>query len=551
MAIRLCGAGLLLLALQCFVLSVTGEFVEPPPSYSLRSIAEGSTRLPCQFQVQGEQVVQVSWVKIRPDGTKEQVITAHHIQGQPVFGRFQGRVRFENSDPLANSALIILNTEVSDEGIYRCLISTFPSGNFERQLELTVWTTPISSLEPVELVEGQTFRLAASCRSVARPPPSLSWDTELPGQSQNRTSETGAVSTHFSLYPLRSMNGKPLDCLVWHPSLDKPRRIANRLVVHFPPDPAIRGYNGNWVVGLTGASLTCDSGGNPKPGFTWSRRDAALPEDVILDGGTLRFDRPLSATDAGVYECEARNSVAAVKSEAEITVTGKSPRVASLNNLVPILGGAAGALVVVLVISLMIVSCYHKRRNRKLEKELSQRTEEFCTLSRHASIRRFDSINGDPRIQMDDHIPLRPDSHTRTSMSSLSGPPGKRDSHSTLSMGRAERPVLYSSTRRAERDAFIQNGTTAIDIGPSASQNSSPLRMSPTPPSLSAAPPPVKLAYGNVWAGSPTPPEDEGEEEASLHISEAVTHYFHYTNGVLHPKRQPNAILLHPRGQII
>lgn len=30
---------------------------------------------------------------------------------------------------------------------------------------------PISSLDPVVLVEGQSYRQAASCRSVARPPP--------------------------------------------------------------------------------------------------------------------------------------------------------------------------------------------------------------------------------------------------------------------------------------------------------------------------------------------------------------------------------------------
>ncbi|XP_035286175.1 nectin-4-like isoform X1 [Anguilla anguilla] len=544
------------------VLSVRGEFLEPPPSFSLRSIAEEQTRLPCRFRVQDEQVVQVTWFRERPDGTKEQLITAHHVQGQPGFGKFADHLHFESSDPMADSTLIIRSTEVSDEGMYTCHISTFPSGNFERQLSLTVWTTPISSLDPVEMVEGESFRVAATCRSVARPPPRLSWDTELPGQSQNRSSESGAVTAHFSLHPLRSMNGRSLDCLVWHPALDKPRRIANRLVVLYPPNPTVRGNDGTWVVGLQGASLRCDSGGNPQPhSFTWSRRGAALPEDVIVEGGTLRFGRPLAPTDGGVYECEARNSVGAVKADTEILLESGQRQEASVNNLWPLLGGAAGALVIVLVISMAILTCYHKRKNRKLEKELNEKMEEFSTLSRQASIRRFDSINTDPRIPIDDNIPLPPESHTRTSMSSLSGPSGKRDSHSTLSMGRAERPPLYSSMRRAERDAFTQNAFTqnapnAMDIGPSASQNPSPLPMGPGSVSVSPAPPPLKMAYSSAWGGSPTPPEDEEEEEeeeqtSSLHISEAVSHYFHYSNGVLHPKRQPHAILLHPRGQII
>lgn len=91
---------------------------------------------------------------------------------------------------------------------------------------------PISSLDPVILVEGQSYRQAASCRSVARPPPRLSWDTDLNGQSINRSSDNGAVSSHYSLHPLRGMNGKKLDCLVWHPTLKAPRRITNNLVVH-------------------------------------------------------------------------------------------------------------------------------------------------------------------------------------------------------------------------------------------------------------------------------------------------------------------------------
>lgn len=91
---------------------------------------------------------------------------------------------------------------------------------------------PISSLEPLTLVEGQSYRKAALCRSVARPPPRISWDTSLNGQSTNRSSDSGAVTSHYSLHPLRAMNGMKLDCLVWHPTSQSPRRIKNNLVVH-------------------------------------------------------------------------------------------------------------------------------------------------------------------------------------------------------------------------------------------------------------------------------------------------------------------------------
>lgn len=96
----------------------------------------------------------------------------------------------------------------------------------------TLVVLPISSLDPVILQEGQRFGSAASCRSVGHPPPRLSWDTDIPGQSQNRTGEDGVVTAQFSLHPLRSMNGRRLDCLVWHPALDGPQRLLNNVIVH-------------------------------------------------------------------------------------------------------------------------------------------------------------------------------------------------------------------------------------------------------------------------------------------------------------------------------
>ncbi|XP_036375248.1 nectin-4-like [Megalops cyprinoides] len=541
-----------LLGLGALAPCVWAEFVEPPPSYSLRSMAESPTRLPCRFRVQEEQLVQVSWTKEHPDGNKEQIITAHRTEGHTEFGRFSGRVHFESSDPMENSALIIRSTEVSDEGRYTCHISTFPSGNFDTQLSLTVWTMPISSLEPVEVVEGQSFRVAATCRSVARPPPRLSWETELPGVAQNRSSEGGAVSTHFSLHPLRSMNGKRLDCLVWHPSMETPRRLSNQLVVHYPPDAAVRGYDGNWFVGLEGASLRCDSGGNPKPqSFTWTRRDGALPEGVAEEGGVLLFRRPLSLMDAGVYECVAKNSVGVGKAAVEITVSDTPPHV-PFTSLMIIFGAVAGALVVVMVISIVIVHCYHQRRNRKLEMELSVKAEEMSTLSRQASIRRMNSINTDPRIQMEENLPLRLESSMRTSLSSLRGPQGKRGS--TLSMARAGQDIqeragpLYSSyrcrdrgmEREMEREGERAESRQSVEM---YMRNSNIMQNPGLPP---------------VWDTAGAGPgergredQDEGDEADSSYISEALSNHFYPSNGVLRPKPHSNAILIHPRGQIV
>ena len=48
-------------------------------------------------------------------------------------------MRFEHGVPTEDSVLLIPHTEESDEGSYTCQVTTFPSGNFERSVALTVW----------------------------------------------------------------------------------------------------------------------------------------------------------------------------------------------------------------------------------------------------------------------------------------------------------------------------------------------------------------------------------------------------------------------------
>ncbi|XP_010903408.2 nectin-4 [Esox lucius] len=478
----------LLWILGCFVAVVHGDFVEPSTGFSLRSLAEGETRLPCRFKVDEDQVVvQVTWTKEKTDGSKEQIITVHHTSGHTEFGQYSGRVRFSSSDPMVDSSLLIMNTMESDEGKYNCHISTFPSGNFERPLSLIVWTTPISSLDAVVLVEGESFRSAASCRSVARPPPHLSWDTNLPGQVLNRSSESGSVYSQFSLHPLRSMNGKKLDCLVWHATLKIPRRITNKLVVHYPPNPEITGFDQNWFAGLEGAALSCLSGGNPKPeSYTWYRKDGELPEGVIGKNGSLKFNRPLALTDAGIYQCVAENVVGAGTADVEVTVAESPNKQAPFHSVLMIIVGAvAVVLLLIMAVIIILVTRHHKRKNMKLERELNVKKEEISTLSRQASFRRINSVSTDARGHTEENIPLRGErgqSGQGTLGSSLSslGEQGRiRDSSSTLVGGGIDylgRPVLHNSSRRGRDcrtmreeenrlrvESYVQNSTLSMD----------------------------------------------------------------------------------------
>uniref|UniRef100_A0A3Q3Q5Z9 Ig-like domain-containing protein n=1 Tax=Monopterus albus TaxID=43700 RepID=A0A3Q3Q5Z9_MONAL len=585
----------------------SGEFVELPPNNFLRSLAEEETILPCRYQPKkgdGGVVVQVTWYKKKPDATKEQIITAHHTNGQTAFGTWSRRVRFKNSEPTLDSSLVIMSTEVSDEGTYICRISTFPSGNFDGEMSLIVWTIPISSLEPVIMVEGQSYRQAASCRSVARPPPQLSWDSDLGGQSINRSSENGAISSNYFLYPLRGMNGKKLDCLVWHPTLPSPRRLRNNLVVYFSPHAEVSGYNGDWPVGLENAALRCISGGNPKPqSFTWRRMGKDLPEGVNpFPNGTLVFGRPLSLSDRGTYQCEAKNEVGVGKAEVEIVVTeSPEPREWPENLLMLSVGGVAAVLLILMLIIVIVVTCHQKRKNTKLERELTLKKyfEVILTLSPTANptLCVFES-------QTEENIPLRVEGTLRTSLSSL-GQAHVRDSRSTISGGGAfdylGRPVLNNNSRRGrdrplDRDeesrirveTYVRNSTISLvsqetrfhpPLTPSAfplvqtteivrqingsaiipadggSQPGSVAKNHQHPP-LSLSYPPVTDDEDEVDEGLGGPasqehPDDQDSETNSSHVSEAHSTRYQQTNGTLRPKPQPSPTMVSPHASLI
>ncbi|XP_041820516.1 nectin-4 isoform X2 [Chelmon rostratus] len=602
-SLRLC-------VLWIFVAVIRGDFVDIPANNPMRSLAEEETVLPCLYQPDADTVVvQVTWYKEKPDATKEQIITAHHDSGQTAFGTWSRRVRFKNSDPTVDSSLVIMSTEVSDEGKYICHISTFPSGNFDREMSLIVWTIPISSLDPVILVEGQSYGQAASCRSVARPPPRLSWDTDLNGQSINRSSDNGAVSSHYSLYPLRNMNGKKLDCLVWHPTFQGPRRLRHNLVVHFPPYAEVSGYNGDWSVGLENAALRCVSGGNPKPqSFTWIRMGGELPEGVIPHpNGTLAFGRPLRLSDGGTYQCLAKNEVGVGKAEVEIGVA-ETPGQHKMeeNMLMIIVGSVAGGLLILMLVIVITITCHHKRRNKKLERELTERKEEISTLSRQASFRRMNSISTDPRGVMEEHIPLRVEGTIRTSLSSLGEQAHCRDSRSTISGGRGGvafdslgRPLLHNNSRRGrdrllDRDeenrlrveTYVRNSMISLEtrlhppLTPTAfpmvqsteivrqlngsaiipsdggSRPGSVARNHQHPP-LSCNYPPVTDDEDEVDEGLGGPasqehPDDQDSETNSSQVSEAhSTRRYQQTNGTLRPKPRPNPSVVSPHTSMI
>lgn len=566
-----------LLLLLLFAECIHGGFVEPlQPKTDLLSFTDQDTRLPCRYQPEnGEKVVQVTWNKVLQDGDNP-IIMAHFTENIRDFGRYD-RMKFESFNPTTdNSALLISATRQSDEGVYKCHISTFPNGNFERLIKLTVWTLPISSLDPVILKEGQSYGVVASCRAVGHPLPQLSWDTDLPGRSQNRTSEGGTVSIHYALHPLRSMNGKKLDCLVRHPGLKEPRRIANKLVVQYPPDPKITSPDLQWYVGLEKAELVCDGRGYPEPkSIKWTRREGALPDGVSVVGEKLVFRRAVRLNDSGTYECAVTNDAGSGKTEHTLVILEKTARDlarAGDNLLLIIICVAAGAVVLVLVIVVLIVRRRHQRKTKKLKRELQQKNDEVDTLSRQASFRRLNSSSSVSRIQPDDYTLLRVDSRTKYSQMSLERAPFKNSRSSlgtkwgpTGDVMRDEygRPVVWSEEsleaaemigEKEERmkrvESYVKSSNMSLDSGlPSsllpmkAQQDDGNGHKEPDLCHLQESDPPT--GDNSISESSMTEGHDDDDERSSQKLSETLSKMFYTRNGVLRPIEKPNAILLH------
>ncbi|XP_038124403.1 nectin-4-like isoform X2 [Cyprinodon tularosa] len=461
-----------LLVLQIFVTGIQGESKEDPSKLTLQSLEEKETVLPCLYEQSRVSIVQVSWYKIKSDGTKEQIITASPTDGQMAFGTWDGRVRFKSSQPTVDWTLVIISTKVSDEGNYMCHISTFPTGNFEKEMSLTVWTTPITDLVLHDVKEGDTYKQVASCRSVARPPPRLSWDTELNGRSENRTSESGQISINYYLHPVRGMNGKKLDCLVWHPAFSEPRRLKSVLVVHFPPHAEVSGYSEDWQVGMENAALRCIHGGNPAPTVTWTRLGGVLPKHAVPHSdGRLVFERPLNISDMGTYQCLVKNTEGKYEVKVEITLKEHREEIHE-NKMMYIVGGAAGGLLIVMLILVIVLTCHHKQKNKKLKRELTKKREEISNLSRQASFRRVNSVSTDAR-EIEESLPLRVESTLRNSLSSLGEQARCRDSRSTISGVRVGggsaydslgRPSIYNNSRRGRDRAMVRDDETQLRI---------------------------------------------------------------------------------------
>ncbi|XP_060643758.2 nectin-1 isoform X2 [Anolis sagrei] len=326
-------------------------------------------------------ITQVTWQKAT-NGSKQNVAIYNPNMGVSVLQPYKERVTFR--DPSTKDGTIQLaRLELEDEGVYICEFATFPTGNRENQLNLTVLAKPINRMErttrPLIARSGMTEKIVvATCTSSnGKPPSTVTWDTKLKGEAEfqeiRNNNGTITVISRYRLLPSREAHRQQLMCVVNY-QLDR-FTDSMTLNVLYEPEVRIDGFDGNWYLNRKDVKLTCISDANPPATqYQWKllpqtkvgmdRMNGSLPDNVEVQNSTLFFKGPVTFNLAGTYVCEASNTIGTRSGLVEVNVTEKPLPRAGAGGLLGILGMVIAAVLIVGVATIVFVVYRRQQKSR-------------------------------------------------------------------------------------------------------------------------------------------------------------------------------------------
>ncbi|MFH4982680.1 hypothetical protein AB6A40_009389 [Gnathostoma spinigerum] len=120
---------------------------------------------------------------------------------------------------------------------------------------------------------------------------------------------------------------EPYDTATYICSITSPEQsIKHHLQVNVPPSAVISPDSHPLLVNVgENVLIKCIGSGNPTPVVAWSRKDGAMPKNVVTKNGQLRILKITNA-DSGVYQCSASNDVSSAYESIEVVVQSGSSR---------------------------------------------------------------------------------------------------------------------------------------------------------------------------------------------------------------------------------
>lgn len=335
--------------------------------------------LHCSFAnpLPGVKITQVTWQKAT-NGTKQNVAIYNPSMGESVLAPYRGRVDFLRPS-FTDGTIRLSRLELEDEGVYICEFATFPAGNRESQLNLTIMAKPTNWVEGPPTVlrarKGSDTKMqVATCTSANGKPPSVvSWETRLKGEAEYKEirnpNGTVTVVSSYRLVPRREAHQQTLACIVNYHT-DRFRESVT-LNVQYEPEVVIEGFDGNWYLQRGDVKLTCHADANPPAtDYHWTTLNGSLPKGVEAQNRTLIFRGPLSYSVAGTYICEATNPIGTRSGQVEVNITEfpytpAPPEHDRRAGPVPtaIIGGVVGSILLLLLVVGGIVVALRRRRH--------------------------------------------------------------------------------------------------------------------------------------------------------------------------------------------
>ncbi|CAI5795287.1 nectin-1-like isoform X2 [Podarcis lilfordi] len=335
----------------------------------------------------GMKITQVTWQKVT-NGSKQNVAISNPVMGISILPPYNDRMVFRNSST-RDGTIQLSRLKLEDEGVYICEFATFPDGNRENQLNLTVLAKPTNRMQATTSLliakAGMTEKIVvATCTSSnGKPPSTVSWETKLKGvaeyQEIRNPNGTFTVVSQYRLLPSREAHRQQLTCVVNY-QLDR-FTDSMTLNVLYEPEVRIDGFDGNWYLNRKDVKLTCISDANPPAtSYQWklvplpnvgrNRLNGSLPDNVEVQNSTLFFKGPVTYSLAGTYVCEATNTIGTRSGQVEVNVTEfpytpSPPGTSVAQSTIPtaVIGGVVGGVSLVVVLAVVVFVVLRHRRH--------------------------------------------------------------------------------------------------------------------------------------------------------------------------------------------